>query len=64
LPVASWLLGEPQEITLAFSALFVLIVVRRLTAGITRDLQESHDIKRILLGRLFLDRGISRYRAS
>ncbi|MDD5702151.1 MAG: glycerol-3-phosphate acyltransferase [Dehalococcoidales bacterium] len=64
LPVASWLLDEPEEITWAFGALFVLIVVRRLTAGITRDLQASNDIKRILAGRLFLDRGISRYRVS
>ncbi len=62
LPLASWLLREPVEISWAFSALFILILVRRLTAGIKRDLKVSSDIKRILIGRLFLDRGISQYR--
>jgi acyl phosphate:glycerol-3-phosphate acyltransferase len=59
LPVASWIMGEPVEISWAFSALFVLIVVRRLTAGLKRDLKAGAGIKRILFGRIFLDRGIT-----
>jgi glycerol-3-phosphate acyltransferase PlsY len=63
LPLASWLLGEPLEITWAFLATFILIVARRLTAGIGRDLKTGIDIKRMLIGRLFLDRGVGQYRA-
>jgi glycerol-3-phosphate acyltransferase PlsY len=59
LPIASWLMGEPVEISWAFSALFVLIVVRRLTAGLKRDRQAGASIKQIFIGRLFLDRGIT-----
>jgi acyl phosphate:glycerol-3-phosphate acyltransferase len=63
LPLASWSLNQPSGVTLSFAVLFILIIVRRLTAGLTRDLQESSDYKRILKGRLFLDRGISKYRS-
>jgi len=64
LPLASWYLNQPPGVTLSFAALFILIIIiRRLTAGLARDLSESSDYKRILLGRLFLDRGISTYRS-
>ena len=59
LPITSWLLEEPVEITSAFGVLFVLIVVRRLTAGLTRDLKAGAGIKQIFINRLFLDRGLS-----
>jgi glycerol-3-phosphate acyltransferase PlsY len=62
LPLTSWLLGKPLEITLAFVALVVLILIRRLTAGLKRDLQESRDLRRIVVGRLLYDRGVSQYR--
>jgi glycerol-3-phosphate acyltransferase PlsY len=63
LPLASWLMGEPLEISWAFSVLFVLIVIRRLTAGITRDRKTGAGIKQIFIGRLFLDRSVTQFRA-
>jgi acyl phosphate:glycerol-3-phosphate acyltransferase len=62
LPIASWWMNHPPAVTWAFAATFILILVRRLTAGIRSDLKISSDWKRIFWGRLLLDRGISRYR--
>lgn len=62
LPMASWWLNHPPAVTGAFAATFILIVIRRLTAGIRNDLKISSDWKRIFWGRLLLDRGISQYR--
>jgi glycerol-3-phosphate acyltransferase PlsY len=62
LPIASWLQNQPPEVTWAFSIAFVLIMVRRLTAGLSRDLKAGAGIKRIVLGRLFLDRGVTPFR--
>lgn len=62
LPFAAWYLDEPRETIWCFAALFVLIMVRRLTAGISIDLKASHDIKGILLKRLFYDRSTAMWR--
>jgi acyl phosphate:glycerol-3-phosphate acyltransferase len=62
LPIASYFMHQPPVITGAFAVLFVLIALRRLTAGLSVDLKASRDFKRIILGRLFLDRGITAYR--
>jgi glycerol-3-phosphate acyltransferase PlsY len=62
LPAASWYFDQPPEITLAFSALVILILIRRLTAGLRRDLKISRNFKKIFLGRLLYDRGVSQYR--
>jgi len=56
LPIASWGLGELRVITLGYIALFVLIMVRRLTAGLRGDLARNTGIKRILINRLLYDR--------
>lgn len=63
LPLASWYLNEPPGVTLGFAALFVLLMMRRATAGLTRDLEESSDITLVLKGRLLFDRGVSKYRS-
>jgi glycerol-3-phosphate acyltransferase PlsY len=63
LPLASWYLDEPPGITLGFAALFVLLMVRRATAGLTHDLKENSNIILILKGRLLFDRGVSKYRS-
>ncbi len=62
LPLASWVQNQPPEVTWAFGIVFVLILVRRLTAGLSRDLQAGAGIKKIVLGRLFLDRGATPFR--
>ena len=56
LPVASWWLGEPLEITLVGLALFILILLRRATAGVRQDLRDSADKRGILINRLLYDR--------
>ncbi len=56
LPFASWWLKEPLVITSGYIALFILIMVRRLTAGLRGNLMASSDIGRILLNRLLYDR--------
>jgi len=56
LPFASCCLGEPPVVTLGFCVLFLLIKIRRLTAGLGGDLTEGADVKRILINRLLYDR--------
>lgn len=56
LPIANWWWGEPLAITSALFALFILIMVRRLTAGLRDDLKLNADVKGILINRLLYDR--------
>ncbi len=56
LPIASWWLKEPLVIIAGYSALFILIMVRRLTAGLSGDLKANADIKSVLLNRFLYDR--------
>ena len=56
LPLTAWWMGQPLEVVLAFVALFVLIEVRRLTAGVKDDLRQHSGKKRMLVNRLLFDR--------
>ena len=62
LPLASWWLGEPLAITAGFGVLFVLIIVRRLTAGLRKDLATGESPGRILIRRFLYDRATSAWR--
>jgi glycerol-3-phosphate acyltransferase PlsY len=62
LPFVGWYFGEPAEIVWCCAALFVLIMVRRLTAGLRADLKASNDLKSILLKRLLFDRATAKWR--
>lgn len=62
LPFVSWYFGEPVEIIWCCSALFILIMTRRLTAGLSDDLKVGQDIGSILLRRLLYDRATARWR--
>jgi glycerol-3-phosphate acyltransferase PlsY len=56
-PLSSWCLGQPAEMTLAFLAVFVAIMIRRLTAGLNKDLKTATtSIRSILINRLLYDR--------
>jgi glycerol-3-phosphate acyltransferase PlsY len=55
-PLASWLLNQPLEMTLGFVALFVLIVLRRLTADLRADLKPDASMRSILINRFLYDR--------
>lgn len=56
MPVASWLSYQPLSLTLCLAILFLIIILRRLTAGLTQDLKTATNIKSILLNRLLYDR--------
>jgi len=62
LPFVSWYFGEPAEIIWCCAALYVLIMIRRLTAGLSEDLKASRDIGSILLRRLLFDRATVQWR--
>ena len=55
-PLSSWCLEQPVEMTLGLLALFVAIMVRRLTVGLRADLKTATSIGSILINRLLYDR--------
>jgi glycerol-3-phosphate acyltransferase PlsY len=55
-PVTSWIWGQPQEITLGYVGIIVLILVRRVTAGIIQDLRTSKHPLTVIINRLLFDR--------
>jgi acyl phosphate:glycerol-3-phosphate acyltransferase len=61
-PVIAWYFGEPAEIVWCLVALFVLLMIRRLTAGLNYDLKGNGDIKKVLIKRLLFDRAASDWR--
>ena len=56
MPVAGFLLGEPTEIVTGFIVLFILIIVRRLTAGLSEDLKNNRNLRSVLFNRFLYDR--------
>jgi glycerol-3-phosphate acyltransferase PlsY len=56
MPIAAWYVGQPSEVVLAFIVLFILILLRRVTDGITED--KEYPARRInrILNRLLFDR--------
>lgn len=62
LPFVSWYFGEPVETIWGCTALFVLIIIRRLTAGLSEDRKTGQDIGSILLRRLLFDRATVQWR--
>jgi hypothetical protein len=56
-PLSSWCLRQPPEMTLALTAVFIAIMVRRLTAGLSTDLKTATtSVRSILINRLLYDR--------
>ena len=62
LPFTCWYFGEPLEIIWCCTSLFILIVIKRLTAGIKNDLKASNDVRGIITKRLLFDRATSTWR--
>jgi glycerol-3-phosphate acyltransferase PlsY len=56
LPLITWWRGEPIEIIIGYTMLFLLIMVRRATAGITQDIREKKSLPRVILNRILFDR--------
>jgi glycerol-3-phosphate acyltransferase PlsY len=57
MPLASWIAGEPLAMTLGFLAMFLIMVIRRLTAPKT-PVTASVPAGQLLLNRLLFDRDI------
>jgi glycerol-3-phosphate acyltransferase PlsY len=56
-PLVSWCLRQPPEMTWAFLAVFIVIIIRRLTAGLSKDLKTATtSVRSILINRLLYDR--------
>ena len=62
LPFITWWRGEQAGIVWSYAALFLLIMVRRLTAGLKADLKADKDIKGIIFRRLLYDRATAGWR--
>ena len=56
MPLAAWWLGYGGEIVIALLVLFILILVRRVTAGMSEDRGEPSDRMNRMLNRLLFDR--------
>jgi glycerol-3-phosphate acyltransferase PlsY len=55
-PLTSWCLRQPLEMTLSFAAVFVAIIIRRLTADLSADLKTATNVRSILINRFLYDR--------
>ena len=58
LPLLSVLFDEPDAVALGFAALFVLVIIRRLTAGLSHDLASDAPRGKIFWNRFLLDRPV------
>ena len=56
LPPAAWILGESGAIVLGYTALFLLIMLRRATAGLSSDIKKRQALLGVLINRLLYDR--------
>ena len=56
LPLAAWLVGQPWQVCVVLAALFVLIMIRRLTAGLSEDVGKPSWKNGMLVNRLLFDR--------
>ena len=54
-PLISWCSGQPEGIVLGSLALVIIIVIRRLTAGLKTDLKANKGVARILANRFLFD---------
>lgn len=61
-PFLCWWFNEPLGIIWVTSILFILILVRRLTAGLRDDLKTGSDINTIVFKRLLYDRATAPWR--
>jgi glycerol-3-phosphate acyltransferase PlsY len=61
IPLVSWLLNQPVELVIASAVVFILIVIRRLTANLGKDLKAPRtSVVSILLNRFLFDRSYFR----
>ncbi|MGA3093844.1 MAG: glycerol-3-phosphate acyltransferase [Dehalococcoidales bacterium] len=56
LPLAAWALGWSASVVLSYTALFVLIMIRRATAGLSADIKKRKNLFSVIFNRLLYDR--------
>ncbi len=56
LPLAAWALGWSASVVLSYTALFVLIMLRRATAGLSADIKKRKNLFSVIFNRLLYDR--------
>jgi glycerol-3-phosphate acyltransferase PlsY len=56
IPFASVAFSEPPAVTAGFALLFILLIIRRITAGLTSDLKGPGSVWSIIFNRMLLDR--------
>ena len=56
LPLAAWGWGRPLEMIIAFVGLFGLIMLRRVTDGLSEELRQPSGKRRVLLNKFLFDR--------
>ncbi len=56
LPVASWQMGDPPTVYWCYLSLFLLIMLRRATASLDRDIDKGTNIGAAIRNRLLYDR--------
>ena len=56
LPLISVIVGQPWEVSLCLLVLFLLIIIRRMTAGVSEEIHQSSLRKNALLNRMLFDR--------
>lgn len=56
LPLAAWLVGQPWQVCVVLAVLFALIMIRRVTAGLSEDMSKPSWNNGMLVNRLLFDR--------
>jgi len=56
LPLTAWAVGQPWDVIYSFIVLFVMIILRRLTAKLSEDLRKPTWKNRMLINRVLFDR--------
>lgn len=60
LPTISWLTGQQSAVTHSLLTLLVILIVRRLTAGLKADLEKGYSTAKVLIDRFLFDRLLER----
>jgi len=55
-PLGCWIMNQPWETTAVAAVIFVLIVVKRITAGLREDLKTATSKKSVIINRALYDR--------
>ena len=56
MPLFAWLMNEPKSVVRALLAMAVVILVRRITGGLSNDIAEGKDLKEVVRNRALYDR--------